>query len=167
MDATIEALVADAGNALRELLLAANLELSDFLAANVDTRTYIDTEALVTINAVGVAMALLALEQLITRTRQLRSRLSAKRSKLMRRAMNATFCAGIPHMISIMWVLASRTTCAETCPSQVVQWNLAIATNYTIIGMGALLLAIFVLFGDLLGSPVRHRHPPSILRDDQ
>lgn len=139
---------------------------NEFVAANIDTQTYITREPLVTINAVGIAMAVFALEQRLAHSRQLRSRDAAKRSKLARRAMDATFFAGLPHMASIMWVLMSRYSCAETCPTADRIQALAYATNYTFIGMIVLVIAITLLFGDVLGTPVRYRNPPSILTPD-
>lgn len=155
----------------REALGVAGLELrhgldavGTFLAANIDTQTYLERDPLVTINSVGIAMALFALEQrLATQNRQLRSKSAAKRSKLARRAMDATFFAGLPHMASIMWVLMSRHGCEQECPSAERVTYLATATNYTFIGMGALLIAIFLLICDVVGNPIRFNRPPSIL----
>jgi len=166
MGLDFQALAGDAQALIASAWNDSNVAFNSFVAENIDTSTFLAAEPLVTINAVGVAMSLFALEQRLAQNRQLRSRVSAKRNKLSRRIMDLTFYSGFLHMASILWVLAGRSGCVETCPSAVVQEKLAIATNYTLVGIGVLLVGIIFLMLDVFGATVRHRDPPSLMGPD-
>lgn len=130
-----------------------------------DTESYLAFEPLVTINAIGVAVALFALEQRVTlNKRRAESWVEAERRHLLRFALSAMLFSGFCHLISIVMILSDRKTCAGQCTADDENGTLAWATNITMAGTLLIVVAfIYSAYEIIRLRGASEEKPPSIL----
>lgn len=123
--------------------------IAELYEASFDTGRYLKQEALITINAVGIAISLFALEQLLERETIARSDAQSRLLWRMLYPLRIAAASGFAHFASLGIVLIVRSSCDRLCGVTDVNVWLAGATNSTVLAILFLVAGVVWALVDL------------------